>query len=160
MKIKLVLIALLFCCGPLFGQVSGSWELMHDSALDTLTGVAGDSTLEVVELRKSIGYLGGGKAVPAYLKIITQIAETTTTNGEGVTLRDGIGVAANPASYDTFDGAANKDTIATVPGLADVHQIVNVFADPGSSFKYSLKQYDSAVNTDSLTVRRWIYAVY
>lgn len=159
MKSKLILIALLlFCSGPLLGQISGGWELKHDSALDTLTGVAGDSTLEVIDLRKAIGFMGGGKAVPSYLKIVTQIADID--NGEGVTIRDGVGIAANPASYSGFDTDANKDTIATVPAVADVHQIVNIFADPGSSFKYSIKQYDSAANTDSLTVRRWIYVLY
>ncbi len=159
MKIKLALIALLFYSGPLFGQVTGAWELKHDSALDTLTGVAGDSTLEVIDLLKSIGgFWGGGKAVPSFLKIVTQIADISA--GEGVTLRDGIGIAANPASYSGFDTDANRDTIATAPALADVHRIVNIFADPGSSFKYSLKQYESAANIDSLTVRLWIYVLY
>jgi len=160
MKKRCILIAFMFCWGPLFGQVSGNWILLHDSALDTLTGLAADSTLETVDLRKfetmATRILGGGIVVPRAIKIIDQVADIA--GGEGVLFRDGMGTLTNPVSFNGFTVA--PDTLFASPGLADVHTTIDIINDPGSHYRYSLIQYVSAADTDSLTVRRWIYGLY
>lgn len=160
MKSKLILIALLLYTGPAFGQVSGNWILLHDSALDTLTGQANDSTLETVDLRKFetgvTNILGGGIVVPRAIKIIDQVADIS--NGEGVTFIDGMGTLTNPASFNGF--VAARAALFVSPGLADVHTTIDLISDPGSHYRYSLAQDAAAADTDSLTVRRWIYGIY
>ena len=160
MKSKIVFLALLFCTGPLFGQVSGNWILLHDSGLDTLTGLAADSTLETVNLRRFetgvTGILGGGQVIPRSIKIIDQVADIS--NGEGVTFIDGMGTLTNPTSFNGF--VAARAALFVSPGLADVHTTIDLISDPGSHYRYSLAQDVAAADTDSLTVRRWIYGIY
>ncbi len=160
MRFKTIILVVLLAAAPVFGQVSGNWLLLHDSGLDTLTGVVTDSTLETVDLRKFetgvTGILGGGIVVPRAIKIIDQVADISS--GEGVTFRDGFGSLTNPTSFNGF--TVVPDTLFLSPGLVDVHTTIDFFTDPGSHYRYSLIQFVSAANTDSLTIRRWIYAVY
>ena len=161
MKFKLIfLVLVLAAVAPGFGQVTGNWLLLHDSGLDTLTGLANDSTLETVDLRKfetqATTLLGGGVVVPRAIKIIDQVADIA--NGEGVTFLDGMGTLTNPASFGGF--VAARSVLFASPGLADVHTVIDLIVDPGSHYSYSLAQDAAAVNTDSLTTRRWIYGIY
>ena len=157
----ILLVVLLLCSDQAYGQVSGNWLLLHDSGLDTLTGVVTDSTLETVNLRRFetgvAGILGGGQVVPRAIKIIDQVADISA--GEGVLFRDGMGSLTNPTSFNGFNGVVGTALFAD-PTLPDVHTIIDLVADPGSHYRYSLIQDASAVDTDSLTVRRWIYGLY
>lgn len=151
---------ILFIVPPLLAQsVGGRWFELHDSGLDTLTGVAGDSTLEEVSLKKAIYFPGGQRGaaidmVPRALLIVTQF--TDIANGEGVTQRDGFG----DNRRNLYSGLSTLDTLATAPTADDNYQIVDVISNPGDAYKYSLKQYPSAVDTDSLAVRRYIYGIW
>lgn len=160
MRKALILFFCLIACSA-FAQASGEWKLLHDSSLDTLTGVAADSTLETIDLRKSSGgglFGGGGRVVPSVLRIVTEYADIS--NGEGVTQRDAIGIGVpSGISYDG-NGFTTLDTLATAPTAADTWATINTITNPGSHYKYSLKAYASAADTDSLTVRRRIWGVY
>lgn len=157
---KRLLLVILLMSSPLFGQsVGGRWFSIHDSAIDTLTGVAADSTLEEVSLKKTIYFPRGGNItmVPRSLMIVTVYDSTLSGNAEGITQRDGFGDNLN----NQYNGFSTKDTLVTAAGTAaDTYSTVDILTNPGDAYKYSLKQYDSAADTDSATVRRYIYGLY
>ena len=155
-KILLTVFMVMSLCGSVSGQATGKWQLLHDSELDTLTGVAADSILNTVDLKRS-GGMFSGQVTPRVLLIVDQVADIS--GGEGLTVRQGMRVdAAN--STETFINAAGIDTIFASPGLVDVWTVINTLTNPGEFYRYSQKAYTSAADTDSLTHRRFIYAQY
>lgn len=148
------MVALVLFAGNLMAQ--NQWFPLHDSGLDTLTGVAADSTLEEVSLKLSIlvARQTYRTSIPKAILIVTEYADIA--DGEGVTQRDGVGDNLN----DHYSGFTTLDTLATAPSAADTYTTINIETNPGDAYKYSLKAYASAADTDSLTVRRYIYGIY
>jgi len=149
---KTYLIVFLFVATSVFAQ--HNWIEIHDSELDTLTGQSADSTLEEVSLTESVFFGYTADVVPRTVLIVTQY--TDISNGEGVTQRDGFGDNSN----NLYSGFGTLDTLATAPSADDTYTVVDVLSNPGNAYQYSLKQYESAVDTDSLAVRRYIFGLY
>ena len=141
-----------------FGQASGKWVLLHSSGLDTLTGVANDSIINTINLQQAGGTFARGRVVPRLLMITDEVADISS--GEGLTVRQGMGVLGDCSCFETFDGIANIDTVFASPALADVFTYINILTTPGSHFRYTQKAFASAADTDSLTHRRTIYGQY
>lgn len=145
--------------------------LLHDSGVDTLTGVATDSTLETVTLWQRFG-TGTGVAAyrsPRKLLILDLVSQTISGNGEELTKREATGVAY-PANYFRHGSAGqfgSSDARATI-GLSTsspYFREINVLQDSlasnwGSVFKYSNMQDASAADTDSIAVRTLIWGIY
>jgi hypothetical protein len=122
--------------------------ILHHVAIDTLTGVAGDSVLY-----QNISLLRDGR-MPDYLYL--HVGCTSIANGEGLTItaREQTGsIYATPA-LDTLsttaagsNGARRLWTPSTV-------------GDAMTKFSYSVKEIANAANTDSVSFSTYLIGVY
>ena len=164
MKLKTSFTVLLCLIGVLainsgaFAQASGKWQLLHSSGLDTLTGVAADSIINTVNLLQAGGTFSRGRVTPRVLLIVDEVADIAS--GEGLEVRQGMGVLGTGESFETMVNAAGVDTVFATPALVDVFTVINTLTNPGSHYRYTQKAFASAADTDSLTHRRTIYAQY
>lgn len=135
------------------------WIQLHDSGLDTLTGVAADSITESVNLNyKFGGGLFGGSQVlsPRYVAIETAIVEDIN-NGEGMTIEPRFGFSSGftTASLDTIF------TAPTAPGGAVVRLYdMRAQANAGNRLNVINTAYASAADTDSLSYRQRVYGLF
>jgi len=152
-KIFVLLLMPVLC----FGQ-NQEWVEIHNSGLDTLTGVVTDSVVRTIDMKKTgsrfLG-LGDSYRVPQAIRVVTEITEISS--GEGVTNRDAVGISGIDFGVNGF---STKDTLFTAPAGADVWETINILSNPASHYKYSRKAYDSAANTDSVSVRTRIFGIY
>jgi len=138
---------------------SAVWVELHDSSLDTLTGVTADTLTESVNLNKKFsgGLFGGGQIYsPRYVLVETDVVEDIN-NGEGVTSRINFGASTGyrVAALDT------QFTSPTAPSgvVFDLFDMRNS-AYAGNRLQIVNAAYASAADTDSLSIRQRVYGLF
>lgn len=148
---------LLMFAAPLWSQnlVAKRLEFTYGNAVnsqqttigDTLTGVVTDSDNVFIDLTLS----GAGRSFEYAPEVVGVIFVGTDINsGEGLTLQ------MNQGIQSIFEYNATLDTLLTAPGAGNAIRFYNTITSsstPATQMRLTIKAYDSAADTDSLSYR-------